>query len=96
MEEKSKSRWQRLKKKATEEYQSAKNKYQNYKVDKENIQFTENIPGVNISSIDNNKSILRCSVCESPIPPELLSSLKKGNFIICEKCGSEISSQNTT
>ncbi len=95
MGEKSNSRWQRMKKKATIGYQTAKNKYQNYKADKANIDFSENIPGVNITRIDKNKSILRCSVCESAIPPELLTSLKKGNIIICEKCGSEISSQNT-
>lgn len=87
---KSQGRWQRLKKKAINSYQSAKSKYQDYKTERENLQFTENISGVNIEHIDQHSSILRCSVCESAIPKELLPQLKEGQRIICEKCGTEI------
>ena len=90
------SRWQKLKKMAVDSYQSAKEKYQNYKIEKDNLEFTENISGVNIDRIDNDFSILRCSICESAIPSELLSTLKEGNSIICEKCGSVIASQTTS
>ncbi|UYP47292.1 hypothetical protein NEF87_003577 [Candidatus Lokiarchaeum ossiferum] len=83
-------RWQRLKKKAVNSYQSAKSKYQDYKTERENLQFTEKISGVNIEHIDEHSSILRCSVCESAIPKELLLPLKAGQRIICEKCGTEI------
>ena len=87
----SNSRWNRLKKRAKTGYSSAKQKYQQYKLQNDLENIGDDNTAIKVGDLENH---MQCSVCQSNIPKELIQSLKLGNSVICEKCGSQILGKN--